>query len=361
MKTLSTLLSFCLYASASLAQNVNVHKMPELTHDKERTVIQVPNIPGYQTLKCDFHIHTVFSDGNVWPTVRIDEAWQQGLDAIAITDHLEYQPHKEYVKGDHNTPYKLALPQAQKRDILLIQGTEITRSMPPGHFNALFISDANKLDQEDWKKAFEEAKKQDAYIIWNHPGWQAQQPDTCLWWDEHTALYEQGMIHAIEVFNHQEWYPISLDWCVEKKLAITASSDIHKALSELYHLKDVRRPMTLVLAKDRSLEAIQEALLDNRTIAWFGHTLAGRQDLLQAFYEAAVTWQSLNKTKDQQIFAVKNTSEVPFVLKINGQTQIHIPALKEIQVTLNTKEHAKAHIENLFIGSQRVLEVALPK
>ena len=56
---------------------------------RARTPVNIPDIPGYVTLKCDFHIHTVFSDGLVWPTVRTEEAWRQGLDAIAITDHNE--------------------------------------------------------------------------------------------------------------------------------------------------------------------------------------------------------------------------------------------------------------------------------
>ena len=29
--------------------------------------INIPDILGYKTLKCDFHMHTVFSDGMVWP------------------------------------------------------------------------------------------------------------------------------------------------------------------------------------------------------------------------------------------------------------------------------------------------------
>ena len=62
-----------------------------LTQAQERRIPNIPDIPGYQTLICDFHMHTVFSDGRVWPTVRVDEAWREGLDAIAITDHLEYQ------------------------------------------------------------------------------------------------------------------------------------------------------------------------------------------------------------------------------------------------------------------------------
>ncbi|MHC4330495.1 MAG: hypothetical protein ACYSWW_20505 [Planctomycetota bacterium] len=35
--------------------------------------INFPDILGYKTLKCDFHMHTVFSDGQVWPTTRVDE------------------------------------------------------------------------------------------------------------------------------------------------------------------------------------------------------------------------------------------------------------------------------------------------
>ncbi len=33
--------------------------------------------------------------GAVWPNIRAEEAQRDGLDAIAMTDHLEYQPHRE--------------------------------------------------------------------------------------------------------------------------------------------------------------------------------------------------------------------------------------------------------------------------
>ncbi len=36
--------------------------------------INFPDIPGYKTLLCDFHQHTVFSDGSVWPNIRVQEA-----------------------------------------------------------------------------------------------------------------------------------------------------------------------------------------------------------------------------------------------------------------------------------------------
>ncbi len=60
----------------------------------QKKIINIPDIPGYITLKCDFHMHTVFSDGIVWPTYRVNEAWEDGLDVIAISDHLEYQPKR---------------------------------------------------------------------------------------------------------------------------------------------------------------------------------------------------------------------------------------------------------------------------
>lgn len=73
--------------------------------DEVRRAIHFPDLVGYQTIACDLHMHTIFSDGQVWPPVRVVEAWRQGLDAISITDHIEYQPHKDDVK-----PNQLVLP-----------------------------------------------------------------------------------------------------------------------------------------------------------------------------------------------------------------------------------------------------------
>ena len=48
---------------------------------------------GQTIVSADLHIHTTFSDGSVWPNIRVSEALREGLDLISITDHLEYQPH----------------------------------------------------------------------------------------------------------------------------------------------------------------------------------------------------------------------------------------------------------------------------
>lgn len=70
---------------------------------KARRELRLPEIDGYQLLKCDFHVHTIFSDGIVWPTLRVQEAWEEGLDAIAITDHIEGQPARTRMSAKGTT------------------------------------------------------------------------------------------------------------------------------------------------------------------------------------------------------------------------------------------------------------------
>ncbi len=89
---------------------------------QERTTIDIPNLPGYITLKCDFHLHTVFSDGKVWPTVRVDEAYRDGLDAIALADHLGRR-HDEDIVTSRNRPYEIAADRAKAKGIILIKGS----------------------------------------------------------------------------------------------------------------------------------------------------------------------------------------------------------------------------------------------
>ena len=53
--------------------------------------IEFPDIPGYETLICNLLQHTVFSDGSVWPDIRVREATyddQYGLEGrIKVWNH----------------------------------------------------------------------------------------------------------------------------------------------------------------------------------------------------------------------------------------------------------------------------------
>ena len=108
--------------------------------------IQFPDTENYQTLVLDLHTHSVFSDGHVWPTVRVSEALRDGLDGLAITEHLEFQPHlSDIPHPDRNRPFEEALRAADGHPLKVIPGVEITRTDEPGHINAVFVKDANPL------------------------------------------------------------------------------------------------------------------------------------------------------------------------------------------------------------------------
>jgi predicted metal-dependent phosphoesterase TrpH len=328
MKKLSWLpvtLAIILFAYSELiGQNLNRQVFPEMELKSQRRLLEVPDLEGYITLKGDFHMHTVFSDGSVWPEVRVDEAWQDGLDVIAITDHDRYHPNKEYLKYDNNTHFKLAEEAAQSKGILLIQSIEVTRKMPPGHFNAYFVKDANITEMEDtaasaFLKVMEKLHDQGAVMIWNHPGWIAQQKDTVKWFPVHQKILENGWLQGIEVFNANEWYPISLQWAIDKKLAPFANSDVHDPMRLAYDYSgNVIRPMTLVFAKERSVESIRQAILDRMTVAWFNGHLAGSEKLLGQLFDKSISIQKVVTTKGKTKYLVSNLTD--FTIHCQGRS-----------------------------------------
>ena len=354
--------SLCISNSIN-SQDVNRVKIDNLQKNSRPNII-VPNIGDFTTLKGDFHMHTVFSDGNLWPTVRVQEAWVDGLDVIAITDHVEYRPFKNYVKGDLNSSYKIAKPEADKLGITLIHATEITRSMAPGHFNALFIEDANLIKTETAVQAIEAANKQGAFVFWNHPGWKAQQPDTTKWWDVHTELYNKGWLHGVEVFNNDEYYPIAIGWCVDKNLAPFANSDVHSIVSHKYDLDKYFRPMTLVFAKENSVEAIKEAMFAKRTVAWFGNYLAGDEKYLAEMFHNSVEYiKNPKSTKEKQFYTLKNNTDLTFELKNVNKTSQSVTILPRSVVTISFKSADKKRLTykltNCLIRMNEVLELNL--
>ena len=280
-----------------------------------RNEIQIPDLKGYETLKCDFHIHTVFSDGTVWPTVRVDEAYREGLDAISLTEHIEYRPHKEDINAAHDRSFDIAKKYADDRNIILIKGSEITRSMPPGHSNAIFISDADALDKKEYKDAFNEAKKQNAFIFWNHPAWDTQQPDTTLWWDVHTDLLNSGCMHGIEVVNGN-YSPEAHQWCLDKKLTMMGNSDVHQPIqADIDFAKSEHRTMTLVFAKERSEAGIREALENRRTAVYHQNNLIGEEVFLKEIFENSIKIESIKRNGNSARVTLYNDSDLEFNLK----------------------------------------------
>jgi hypothetical protein len=312
-----------------------------------RGAIAIPNLNGFVTLKCDFHIHTVFSDGTVWPTVRIDEAYREGLDAISLTEHIEY---RAYVRdSSHNRSYELAQASAKAKGIILIRGSEITRSMPPGHSNAIFLTNSDELEKTDFMDAFQAAKSQNAFIFWNHPCWDAQQPDTTRWFDEHTQLLQQGMMHGIEVVNGRYYCPEAHRWCLEKKLTLIGNSDVHQPIqTNVSFEKGEHRSLTLVFARNASPEAIHEALKERRTAIYFGEHIIGDEKYLKELFTNALDIKTEKNDQNVRI-SVKNNSDLTFHLKKTN----HDPRLvyfRDYDVTPHGEHVITVRLENGVTG-----------
>ena len=338
----------------------------------------IPNIPGFQTLKCDFHIHTVFSDGKVWPTVRVAEAINEGLDAIAITDHIKHGKQGKYspdVKGDRNRSFDLASAAAKNTDLIVIKGAEITQGMPPGHINAIFMKDA-AIDQADYFKSFREAKAQGAFIFWNHPLWRSpdkkwEQDGIAQWFDTHTDLVKSGILMGIEVVNAKSYSQEAHRWCIEKNLTMIANSDIHEPIGMEYDLTKEHRPTTLVFAKERSKDGIKEALQNQRTALWFEDNVIGSADLLSPLFQECIKVEKVEYLEKLAVVTLRNTSDFSFFLEntseyslFNKTSFLVMKGKEELHLMVKTGEILEAfqlqfQVKNMLTGPDEFLTVSL--
>lgn len=312
-----------------------------------------PNIEGYQTLKTDLHIHTVFSDGNVWPNIRVQEALRENLDAISLTEHLEYQPHLDDIPHpDRNRSYAIAMQEAKDHDLLIVHGSEITRSSPIGHNNAVFITDANKLMAEDGLTPFKEAKKQGAFVFWNHPAWHAQSPNgNPVLSDFQKERIKNEELHGIEVINSVDYAEESLALALEQNLTIMGTSDIHGLIDWDYTEKGKQRPITLVFAKERSLESMQEALFEGHTVAVYNDLLVGKAEFLNPLIKASIQIISAKYIDDTQVLevALKNVSSSPLLFQnemeysfYSSSPVFEIPAMGTYTLRIKTLEEKRS-------------------
>ncbi len=330
---------------------------------------RIPDIPGYYTLKCDFHIHTVFSDGKVWPEIRIAEAIKEGLDAIAITEHLKYgkrSKYKEMQFEDRNRSFEIAYETAKNSDLIVIRGVEITQGMPPGHINAIFLKDAN-IAQKDFNETFAKAKDQGAFLFWNHPNWKSpdkswEQDGIPQWFDIHTKMLDNHTLMGIEVVNARSYSKEVHQWCIDKNLTMLANSDIHFPIGMEYELVTEHRPMTLVFAKERTEVGIKEALMNQRTALWFENNIIGNENFLAPIFQKSVVVKKVSYHEKIAEVVLENESAVDFILENVGdyslfnKTKIFIlKAGNELKIGVKTGEvleqfALKFKVHNLLVS-----------
>lgn len=350
----------------------NAMRVPAARHE-----FVIPDINGYHVYKADLHIHTVYSDADVTPELRVKEAWFDGLDIIAITDHIEYRRQEgkmiAFLKGyipegteasnynlitkaadskgiqaDLNLSVRLAQAAAPKYGITVIPGAEITREpVSIGHYNALFTTDNNLIYTADPIQSMRNAKAQGALIMHNHPGWRRASV-------EHPEIerkaYEEGLIDGVETNNGGEFYPKIIDRAREKGLFICSNTDIHDSATETYRAQGHWRNMTLVLAKDQSLESVREALEAHRTLAYSFGSLSGEEQLLKDFFGACVSVRVITEDAKKVTYAVTNNSSMEFLLQSNGDNPFRFLPFTTFTATVSKGKSLSYTALNLWCG-----------
>ena len=369
-----------LYSGANFADG----KIESYKSGLDRTM-SFPNTKEYLTISTDLHTHSVFSDGHVWPNIRVAEARKDNIDVLAITEHLEYQPHIMHIPHENrNAAYIEAKRSASGTDLIVINGSEITREMPPGHINAIFVKDANKLYKFDQKllpeakeliqeraqgaelpeeqmqvienyalgnlypplEALKEAKNQGAFVFWNHPMWGSQASDGIARLDEmHKEFITKDLLHGIEIVNTGTYSEEAFNIALENNLALIGTSDVHDLIEWDYDAhNNEHRPVTLVFAKKRNEASIKEALFDRRTVVVFKDRLIGKSEHLLPLLESIISISSNGYRKGTQILKIEilNNSSANMVLEnlsefnfADSDDLISIP--KNGKVTLQVK------------------------
>ncbi len=335
-----TLHSLAIALASTLAAAASAHGPAAIPDEVTDRAIEFPDTAAYQTLVVDLHTHSVFSDGHVWPRIRVAEALRDGLDALAITEHLEYQPHlADIPHPDRNRAYDEALASAEDSDLIVIRGSEITRDEPVGHLNAVFIEDANTLMRVDpsaaelsdpmahreaanaWpvQDAIDAANEQGAFVFWNHPNYRTGSTDGIARTDAfHRRNAKAKKLHGIEVANGKWFYEDALRIALKHDLVLIGVSDLHELIDWDYTPNDGgHRPVTLVFAEERSPTGIREALFAGRTVVWFKNLLIGREEHLRPLLEASLSVGEARYLPDSEIAQVvlSNASDVRFELR----------------------------------------------
>ena len=365
-----------------LAPNYNPEMARQtLTHNKEiRHEIILPQVRGLNIYKADLHTHTIFSDAHVTPEYRVQEAWLDGLDAIAITEHTEYRdyeqkmidflsgylpagtkavntnlldkgPEKGGIQVDLNLPTRLAEKTAERYGITVVPGMEISRTPETiGHYNAIFTKDNNTIYHPDCYEAFRRAKAQGALIVHNHPGW--RRPNMNIGPFEQKA-YDEGLIDGIETFNSADLYPLAIERAKKYGFFMVGATDAHISVARDYLMHTPLRNMTLIFAKDKSLESLREALLDGNAIAYGYGTLSGEESLLKDLFKASVqTRVERTDAKGTRTVAITNMTSIGYVLCLAGDNPFELKPFTTATVAVAAGEKLMLSVENMWCGAE---------
>jgi hypothetical protein len=199
--------------------------------------------------------------------------------------------------------------------------------MPPGHFNAIFIDDANKLLIEgDSLAGIIEANNQGAFVFWNHPHWtnksEGRMDGIAKLDPVHKELISNNLVHGLEVANEDTYSEEALEIAIDNNLTVLGNSDIHGLVDWDFDIPNGgHRPLTFVITKDYSQNSIKESLFQGHTFVWFKDLLIGKEENIKPIIESNIKFKSNGYIGETTVLEIEisNLSSLPISLEYQGE------------------------------------------
>jgi hypothetical protein len=315
----------------------------------------------YEVLRGDFHMHTFHSDGSVSPADRVLEAWEYGYDVVAITDHADLRAYEE------------AVPMAEALDVLLLRGIETGLNEQEHLVTFDFSADYEPRNPHHWaetegqsqvfyQEQWQRLVAAGGFVLYAHPHVGLREP--MLWG------ISQGLLEGIEVYNGvvgsewntveshgTYWYPFAFDWAVEYNLTIFANSDAHDGRDTTGQAE------TLVLATDRSREAVLAALHAGRTVACFNNMLCGHEWVLQLLMTSLADARLVEVEGGRAFLCLENHGPLELTAEITGtplEPVVLGPYQKALASLRRMPDVATINWKNVYIRPTQNLTTAHP-
>jgi hypothetical protein len=155
-----------------------------------------------------------------------------------------------------------------------------------------------------------------------------------------------------------------MTFCKQYNLTVLANSDSHGTISEEYK-NQKNRPMTLVFAKTRTLDALKEAMFAGRTLAYSDNIIGGKEDIArQFFYQCISIGKPYNENAKNIFFEISNKSDITFYLTDGAAgtpASITLPANSIARVVVSKTNTAPLvyNVKNIITGENEVLKVEI--
>jgi len=190
--------------------------------------------------------------------------------------------------------------------------------------------------------------------------------------EEFIKLIKAGQIKGIEICNGGGYWEGAHELVEEFDLTLVGNSDIH-GVSTYQFQPDNHRTITLVFAREKSEEGVQEALLNHKTAIYQGDHLIGPEDLLKPlFFESLDIKTEYREGTSLAGMTITNNSDFDFICEntspfnfYNGIDYFTIKAHSKTTIIVKTLEQLPGFsldllVHNALVAPGKSLELAIP-